>query len=372
MVRERMNCPDDERYMRRCLDLARKGAGRVSPNPMVGCVIVHDGSVIGEGFHERYGGPHAEVHAISSVRDESLLPSSTLYVNLEPCSHYGKTPPCSDLIVKKGIGRVVIGCIDPHEKVAGKGVEKLLRAGIEVRTGVLEQEALQLNAAFVKSHTCGMPLVVQKIAQTVDGRVALENGASRWITGDESRREVHRLRSVYDAVLTTSATVLADDPQLTVRSVEGRNPVRVVLDRSLRLPQQSRVFDTQAPTIVYTSSELSSSPTADRLRDQGVAVHGVTAGERGLDLKEVFGHLHDHERIQSVMVESGGVLASSLLACRLADRVIWFIAPKIFGDDARGSFGPLRLSVPADAPVFRFFSPRMFGPDMCVEAELMD
>ncbi|WP_242452800.1 bifunctional diaminohydroxyphosphoribosylaminopyrimidine deaminase/5-amino-6-(5-phosphoribosylamino)uracil reductase RibD [Prosthecochloris ethylica] len=358
----------DETYMRRCLELARLGAGYASPNPMVGSVIVHDGQIVGEGYHERYGGPHAEVNAIASVSDESILSASTLYVNLEPCSHYGKTPPCSDLIIDKSIPRVVIGCRDPHDKVAGRGIGKLRDAGVEVLTGVLEEESLELNAAFVKSHTEGMPLVIQKIAQTLDGRIALASGASRWITGEEARKEVHRLRSCYDAVLTSSATVIADDPQLTVRSVTGRNPLRVVLDRRLRAGAASRVFDAEAETVVYTSSCMTGTAAADRLRRSGVRVYGIAGHDDVIDPAAVLRHLHDELRVQSVMVESGGILATSLLTAGLVDRLVVFVAPKLFGGDAQGAFASLGLSVPADAPLFRFSPPRFFGDDLCLEA----
>ncbi len=358
----------DEYYMRRCLELAEKGCGSVSPNPMVGSVIVCDDQIIGEGYHERYGGPHAEVNAIASVCDEALLRRSTLYVNLEPCSHYGKTPPCSDLIIRKAVRRVVVGCLDPHEKVSGKGIEKLRRAGVEVTTGVLQRESEALNEAFIKSHTLAMPFVVLKIAQTIDGRIAVASGESKWITGEESRSEVHRMRSVYDAVMTTSSTVIADNPRLTVRHCEGRNPVRVVLDRLLQVPLSSSIFDDEAKTIVYTSHAMSTTQKAGEIRDKGVIVCGIGDDGNALDLSAVFRHLHDEHSLLSVMVEAGGTLAGSIIRQRLADRIVWFIAPKLFGADGLGAIAAFNCQNPADAPVLSFSAPRFFGRDFCIES----
>ncbi|NTU53249.1 MAG: bifunctional diaminohydroxyphosphoribosylaminopyrimidine deaminase/5-amino-6-(5-phosphoribosylamino)uracil reductase RibD, partial [Chlorobiaceae bacterium] len=226
--------PEDAAFMGRCLELAARGEGSVSPNPMVGSVIVHKGRIIGEGWHQRYGEAHAEVNAIASVADQSLLSDSTLYVNLEPCSHFGKTPPCADLIVDRRISRVVVGCTDPHEKVAGKGITRLREAGIVVTVGVLEAESERLNEAFMTAHRKGRPFVVLKTAQTLDGRIATSTGASKWITGGDSRSEVHRLRSLHDAVMCGASTVLADDAELTVRHCEGCQPLRVLLDSRLQ------------------------------------------------------------------------------------------------------------------------------------------
>ena len=360
----------DEYYMHRCLELARKGGGLVSPNPMVGSVIVVEDRVVGEGFHERYGGPHAEVNALASVSDVSLLPSSTLYVNLEPCSHYGKTPPCSDLIIRKQIRRVVVGCLDPHEKVAGKGIEKLRQAGVEVTIGVLQRESEALNEAFIKSHTISMPFVVLKIAQTIDGRIAVASGESKWVTGAESRREVHRMRSVHDAVMTTSSTVIADHSRLTVRHCEGRNPARVVLDRLLRVPLSSAIFDGEAKTILYTSKALGSSEKARALKAMGVIV--CAAGDDGdfLDLSAVLKNLHDEHALLSIMVEAGGTLAGALIRHRLVDRIVWFVAPKLFGVDGLGAVGSLGLQSVDDAPVMRFSSSRFVGNDLCIESSV--
>jgi diaminohydroxyphosphoribosylaminopyrimidine deaminase/5-amino-6-(5-phosphoribosylamino)uracil reductase len=358
---------DDLFFMRRALELAVLGAGSVSPNPMVGAVIVCDGEIIGEGYHQQFGGPHAEVHAIASVEDEALLHHSTLYVTLEPCSHFGKTPPCSDLIVEKGIPRVVIGCRDPHVKVAGKGIAKLQAAGIRVTEGVLEAECIGCNEAFIKSHTTGLPFVCLKLAQTLDGKIATSLGASRWITGEESRSEVHRLRSIYDAVMVGEATVRADDAQLTVRNCSGRNPQRVVLDSQLRLPLESKIFGSEAPTIVVASTSFSASPKVAQLRERGVTVLFVDEHVGKLDLSQALVELHKRG-ILSVLVEGGSRLSAAFVREKLVDKILIFVAPKLFGGDALSAFAPLGVSMPDQAVDLRFGRPHFFGHDLLLEA----
>ncbi len=366
-----MEMQEHRRWMARCIELARKGAGSVSPNPMVGSVIVRNGELIGNGYHERYGEPHAEVNAIRSVGDPELLKDATLYVNLEPCSHYGKTPPCSDLIVRMGIPRVVVGCLDPHEKVAGKGIARMRAAGVDVVTGVMEAESMELNEAFIKSHTLQQPFVTLKIAQTLDGRTAVASGESRWITSEESRREVHRLRAVTDAVLTTSRTAIADNAALTVRLCEGRNPMRVVLDRRLSLSPDHALCGAEASTLIVTSHAMLGTPRAAVFQDKGVMLEGVGLAGAGLDVRQVFSMLHDRYSVLSVMVECGGVLAGELVRQRLVDRLLCFIAPKLFGGDGLPSFGALGVTSPGDAVGLNFSEPRMFGPDLCVEGRFV-
>lgn len=356
-----------EHFMSRCLQLARKGAGYVSPNPMVGSVLVVDNRIVGEGFHQRFGGPHAEVNAIACVDGEALLPRSTLYVNLEPCSHHGKTPPCSDLIIQKKIPRVVVACRDPHKKVAGKGIAKLRKAGVEVIEGILEKEALKLNEAFVKSHVKNMPFVALKLAQTLDGKIATVTGRSKWITGKEARRHVHSLRSCYDAVLTGSATVLADDPRLTVRHTMGRNPLRVVLDRTLQLPHTAKIFNGDAPTLLFTSVGSSDTMKLDLLQKNGVEVVHINEKRNGLDLEEVLSVLYA-KGILSVFVEAGSRLSASLLRSMLVDKVYIYIAPKLFGGDGLDSFAPLDVHTPDKAFHFHFEAPFFFGEDILLEA----
>ncbi len=359
--------PEDDVYLRRCLELARRGAGCVSPNPMVGSVIVHDGRVIGEGWHQQCGGPHAEVNAIASVEDETLLRESTIYVNLEPCSHYGKTPPCADLIVEKRIPRVVVGCLDPHEKVAGKGIAKLRAAGIDVTVGVLEAESERLNEAFMTVHRKGRPFVALKTAQTLDGRIATSLGASKWITGDESRREVHRLRSVYDAVMCGASTAVADDAELTVRHCEGRQPLRVLLDRRLEVPVEARIFNSEAKTLLFALRDEAEECLVSQLEARGVEVVTVGGSGGGLDLAEVCAELHKR-RVLSVMVEGGSRLSAAMIRAGLVDKYYVFIAPKLFGGDGLASFGPLDVTHPDYAIKLSFAGIERFGDDLLLEA----
>lgn len=353
--------------MRRCLDLARQGAGNVSPNPMVGALLVRQGEIIGEGYHRQFGGHHAEVEAIASVADEQQLRDATLYVSLEPCAHVGKTPPCSDLIIEKQIPRVVIGCRDPYPAVSGRGIAKLHAAGIAITEGVLEAECKQCNEAFIKSHTVGLPFVTIKLAQTLDGKIATALGASHWITGDESRREVHRLRSIHDAILIGEATVRADDAHLTVRHCAGRNPLRVVLDRRMSLSPDAQIFDAEAPTILFASSSWEKLPKAELFRQRGVSVLFIDEHAGELDLRQVLEELH-RRQVLSVMVEGGSRLAASFVRAQLADKVVIFIAPKLFGGDALSAFAPLGINMPDQAVPLRFGSPHFFGDDIRLEA----
>lgn len=252
--------PTDELYMRRCLDLAALGRGMVSPNPMVGAVIVHSGKVIGEGYHQKYGGPHAEVNAVNDVitrfeNAEELLKQSTIYVSLEPCAHYGKTPPCADLIIKHRIPKVVVGCRDPFDQVDGKGIEKLQAAGIEVKLGMLEQECRDLNRRFFTRVQQHRPYIILKWAQTSDGFFAPDDNRQFWITGLESRKLVHQWRVEEDAVLVGKNTAAIDNPQLNVRYAGGRNPKRVVIDRRLELDHSLHLFDNSVETLIFNQVE---------------------------------------------------------------------------------------------------------------------
>jgi diaminohydroxyphosphoribosylaminopyrimidine deaminase/5-amino-6-(5-phosphoribosylamino)uracil reductase len=247
---------EHEKYMRRCLELAQLGAGYVSPNPMVGAVVVHDGRIIGEGYHQKYGQAHAEVNAIAQVTEKfdnqaELLKNSVIYVSLEPCAHYGKTPPCADLIIKHQIPKVVVGCRDPFAQVDGKGIEKLQAAGIEVITGVLEQECQWLNRRFFTKVQKHRPYIILKWAQTQDGFFAPADGSQFWITGSESRKLVHKWRSEEDAVLVGKNTVISDNPQLNTRYWDGPSPKRVVIDRRLELNKGLNVFDNSAETFIF-------------------------------------------------------------------------------------------------------------------------
>ena len=250
-----------EKYIKRCIKLAKNGLGATYPNPLVGSVIVHRDSIIGEGWHQKAGGPHAEVNAVNSVKDESLLKKSTIYVSLEPCSHFGKTPPCSDLIIAKGIKKVVIGTVDPFAEVAGRGIKKLMEAGCEVQVGVLEKECQDLNKRFFTFHQKKRPYIILKWAQTADGFIAPKIQEKRepvWITNQYSKQLVHKWRSEEQSILVGTNTAIADNPKLNTRLWKGENPVRVVIDKDLKIPQESALFDGTIKTIVLTENEKKS------------------------------------------------------------------------------------------------------------------
>ena len=350
----------DEHRMARALALAERGAGAVSPNPLVGCVIVGpDGATAGEGWHGAYGGPHAEVWAVLDAEqrnDPAILRESTLYVNLEPCSHWGKTPPCADLILDKGIPRVVVGMEDPNPKVAGQGIERLREHGVDVTVGVLEHQSRRLNEAFVHHFATGRPLVTLKIAQSLDGRVATASGDSQWVTGDAARTLVHRMRATLDGVLVGSGTASTDDPALTVRHVEGRQPVRVVLDRKGALPDSLRLFTDEhaARTVAVVGAERTPG-YAETLAERGGSVLSIPETDGHLDLSALLDALGagvgDHRPMQSLLVEAGPGLATALMRADLVDRLAFFIAPKLVGDGLP-TFGALGVERMSEALTF--------------------
>lgn len=310
--------------MARCIELARGGAGHTAPNPMVGAVIVHNGKIIGEGFHRKCGEAHAEVNAVASVRDEALLRDSTIYVSLEPCSHYGKTPPCAELIIKKGIPRVVVGTLDPFPEVSGRGVRMLREAGIEVVTGVLEEEARALNPAFMTFQMRKRPYIYLKWAQSADGflDVRREDASEPPVrlSSAETFRRVHRLRSEVAAILVGTRTALLDNPSLTVRHWAGRSPVRVVLDRMLKLPADAHLLDGTVRTLVFTALEAESRPNVEYVRiDFGQEV-----------LPQVLHYLAG-QQLNSLMVEGGARLLAGFLDAGLWDEAWVETAPVVLG-----------------------------------------
>lgn len=329
-------------WMQQCLVLAAHGAGRVSPNPMVGCVLVGpDGQVLGEGGHQFYGGPHAEVNAVANALDRhtaDALQNATLYVNLEPCNHHGKTPPCTDLILRYRIPRVVVGMPDPFPEVAGTGLARLRAAGVDVTVGVLEAACRKLNAAYLWHLQTGRPLVTLKMAQTLDGRVAAPSGDARWISGLEARTLVHRWRATLDAVLVGAGTARQDDPELTVRHVEGRQPVRIVLDRTGTLPASLKLFtDAHVPHTLAVTAPTATPAYADALTRAGGRLLRIPVQDGHLNLLALLEALGssggiEGRAVQSVMVEAGPGLASALFTQDLVDRFYLFIAPKILGD----------------------------------------
>jgi diaminohydroxyphosphoribosylaminopyrimidine deaminase/5-amino-6-(5-phosphoribosylamino)uracil reductase len=317
---------EDKRWMREALMLAQKGRGEVSPNPMVGAVIVKQNEVVGKGYHSRYGGPHAEAIAIADAGLEA--DGATLYVNLEPCVHFGRTPPCVEKISKSRIKRVVIALKDPDPLVNGKGIEYLLRRHIKVDVGLGEQQARELNKAYFKHRETGMPLVTLKLATTLDGKLATASGDSQWISGEEARRFSHQLRAYSDAVMVGVGTVLADDPQLTVRLVKGRNPLKVILDTKLRTPRDARLFE-QGKSLIFTSREALAQ--RDRYDSAKVSVAAVDTDEHGkLNLPAVLKEL-GRRQVSQLLVEGGGTLASEMLRQGLADYFICCMDPSILG-----------------------------------------
>lgn len=329
---------DDSHWMRRALELASLGRGRVEPNPMVGCVVVRDGVQISCGWHDRFGGPHAEVNALSSLTSEEVR-RADLFLTLEPCTHFGKTPPCLDLLLRLKPRRVVIAMLDPFPQVAGRGVSGLRAAGVAVDVGVLESEALQLNAPYLKRLRVGLPWVIAKWAMTLDGAIATSTGDSKWITGEKARASVHRMRARMDAILVGSETVLVDDPLLTARVPEPlglpRKCIRVVLDRRLRIPLDSQLIQTAAtwPLWIATTQTTidSAGEKVSALRGAGAELVVVPQGE-GLtpSLEWLLRHLSQRE-LTNVMVEGGGTLLGAFFDGGWVDQVECFIAPRVLG-----------------------------------------
>jgi len=341
---------EDERWMALALEIAKNGIGRVSPNPLVGCIIVKDGMEIGRGAHERYGQSHAEANALTDVAAKGhSAKDATAYVTLEPCTHHGKTGPCAERLIAAGIARCVIALLDPNP-VASGGAEKLRQAGIEVAIGVREKQARDLIRFFLKHVTTRRPYVTLKIAQSIDGRIALRNGQSQWITSEASRREVHALRATYDAVLTGSGTVMSDNPRLDVRHVEGRNPVRVVIDGELRIDASAAIYAQTAARFVATRSFNAYANRAEELTALGVEI--IDAGEDAhVDLASVMLQL-GKRNIQSVLVEAGPELAKALLSAGVLDEIVVFQAPIVLGGDGLPAIAPLALLSLTDVPVF--------------------
>lgn len=323
----------DESYIKLALEIAKKGKGKVAPNPLVGAIIVKDDKIIGAGFHEAFGGNHAEINAIQNAKQS--VEGSTLYVNLEPCSHFGKTPPCSEAIIRHKIKRVVIGTLDMNPLVSGNGIKALKQAGIEVKVGVLENECVQLNKFFFKHITKQMPYVSLKIAQTLDGRIADCSGDSKWITSLYSRRFVHNLRNEYDAVLVGTRTVKIDDPNLTVRFIEGRNPKRIVVDTDLKLNLNLKLFvnNIDGNLILLTSKQsMSKERKLKKLREKGIEVIFIKENRDGtLNLRQSLEEL-GKRGISSVLVEGGRKIYTSFVKENLFDDIYVFISPKLMGE----------------------------------------
>jgi len=375
-----------EEYMHLACRLALRGTGRVSPNPLVGAVIVKDGRIIGEGWHAEYGDLHAERNALKDCRARGGDPAGAdMYVTLEPCCHHGKQPPCTDALIEAGIGRVFMGSGDPNPRVAGKGVQILRNHGIEVIEHVLEAECLALNDVFFHYIRTGLPYVVLKYAMTLDGKIACHTGASRWVTGEEARAHVHRTRSRLTGIMVGVNTVIADDPLLTCRTEGGRDPVRIICDSRLRTPQDSQIVKTarDVPTILATCE---TDPARQKpYLDAGCRIVTVpekppgTAGSPGkdstmrgsVDLNILMQKLGSEEKIDSILLEGGASLAWSALESGIVNRVQAYIAPKVFGGaDAKTPVGGTGFNTPDLALKLKNLRLTRLGEDLLIEGDL--
>ncbi len=355
----------DVLMMQRCLELAQRAAGKTTPNPLVGSVIVKDGKIIGEGFHPGVGQPHAEVFALRDAGEAAQ--GATVYVNLEPCNHYGRTPPCSEALIKAKVGKVVAGMVDPDPRVAGGGIDKLRKAGIEVVVGVEEKACRQLNEAFIHRITKKQPFGILKYAMTLDGKIAATGGHSAWVTSKASRHLVHQVRSTCDAVIIGGNTVRKDNPNLTTHGVTEHNPLRVVMSRSLDLPRECNLWNIDiAPTLIFTENNNNSSLQKE-LIDKGVEIITVAA----LTPKIVMEHLYQKE-LSKVLWECGGTLAAKAIADGTVQKVMAFIAPKIIGGiSAPSPVGELGLSKMTDALRLKDVEVKAIAQDILIEGYLL-
>ncbi|MEX0992109.1 MAG: bifunctional diaminohydroxyphosphoribosylaminopyrimidine deaminase/5-amino-6-(5-phosphoribosylamino)uracil reductase RibD [Actinomycetota bacterium] len=362
---------DDATYIRRTLDLAARGAGLASPNPVVGAVIVApDGSIVGEGWHEGPGSPHAEVQALSAAGSRAR--GASLYVSLEPCNHHGRTAPCTAAILDAGITRVVSATADPNPAVAGGGSAYLRERGLECLEGVLGDEAERQNRPFFTHVRTGRPWVVLKVAATLDGKIAARDGSSTWITSDPSRDEVHRMRAASDAILVGSGTAIADDPRLTVRGTayRGSPPLRVVVDASGRLPARGNLFDGAAPTLIATTTASPEDVQGGWATAGAEVLVCDTDDEGGVSLPDLFARLGKRD-MQSVLVEGGATVADRAVRAGQIDEVVIFFAPKLLGGaEAPGILGGRGFDTLADAQELAITAVERFGPDVKVVADV--
>ncbi len=354
----------DHEFMTRALRLAERGLHSTSPNPRVGCVIVREGRVVGEGFHERAGGPHAEARALAAAGEAAR--GATVYVTLEPCAHHGRTPPCVEALLAAGVTRVAVAMEDPNPLVAGRGIERLRAAGVTVDVGLLATEARELNIGFVSRMLRGRPWLRLKCAASLDGRTALANGVSKWITGEAARRDVQRWRARSCALLTGAGTVLADDPQLTVRDFDTpRQPLRVVVDTHLSVSPQARVF--RDGGVLVTASEDQEAIAA--MRAAGVEVVQLGAGSGQVDLARLV-HWLGERGLNEVTVEAGATLNGALLTAGVVDELVLYLAPSLLGSTARGLFALPELQRLEDKVALTLRDVRSVGSDLRIIARL--
>lgn len=355
----------DEFWMMKVLHLAEKGRGRTSPNPMVGAILIRDEMIAGEGYHQKAGTPHAEILAIQKAGERAK--GSTLYINLEPCIHYGRTPPCVPAILQAGIRRVVIGMEDPNPLVQGKGIKALKEAGLQVEVGVLEKECQRLNESFSKYILKREPFVILKIAATLDGRIATRTGESQWITGEESRRFVHRLRDQVDGVVVGIGTIMKDDPLLTTRLPGGRDPFRIILDSELRIPENARVFGSNPERVILATTQRAPKEKLERLEQKVGRILICDSRKGKVDLKILLSKLGEME-ITSLLVEGGSQVNGAFFDERLMDKVFLFLSPKWFGDPlALGIFSGKGVEELQKVLPLKEITLRKIGEDLLVE-----
>jgi diaminohydroxyphosphoribosylaminopyrimidine deaminase/5-amino-6-(5-phosphoribosylamino)uracil reductase len=359
----------DITYMARAIELAKKGVGFVNPNPLVGAVIVKDDKIIGEGYHQKFGGPHAEINAINSA--SSPLSGATIYVTLEPCSHFGKTPPCSLALIEAGFKRVVIAMKDPNPLVSGRGIKMMEEKGLQIDSGLLEKEAIDINQVFIKYITKKRPFVVMKTAMSLDGKIATHTGDSKWISGSESRKLVHQMRHKYMGIMVCVNTVITDNPELTCR-IENKNtcnPIRIILDTNLRTPADSKICDTSnARTIIVTGNI--DSDKASLLQSKGVELLKTELKNDQIDLDHLCYDL-GKMGIDSILLEGGATVNFSAIQAKIVDRIESFIAPKfIGGNHAPGPVGGKGFEYISEVSELKIISQQQVGDDILISASI--
>ncbi|MEN8168900.1 MAG: bifunctional diaminohydroxyphosphoribosylaminopyrimidine deaminase/5-amino-6-(5-phosphoribosylamino)uracil reductase RibD [Pseudomonadota bacterium] len=360
----------DSEMMSRALSLAEKGLYTTAPNPRVGCVIVNDGEIVGEGWHAVAGGPHAEIVALQQAGEKAK--GATAYVTLEPCCHHGKTPPCSDALINAGVARVIVAMEDPNPLVAGEGLAQLQQAGIETASGLLQSQAEALNPGFVQRMRIGRPYIRCKLAMSLDGRTAMASGESQWITGPGAREDVHRLRARSSAIMSGIGTILADDPSLTVRldsDEAAHQPLRIILDPHLSTPENARFLQQPGESLIVTA--CAEDAVQQRLRQAGAEVLCLPNGNDAVDLVALMAHLAERE-VNEILMETGAILSGAVLHAGIIDELIVYMAPKLMGDNARGLFHTPGLDLLADAVELDIQDMRAVGDDWRITAKIKE
>ena len=356
---------EEERWMKRAIRLAEKGRGRTSPNPLVGAILVKDGKAIGEGYHAKAGEDHAEIIALREAGEKAK--GSTLYINLEPCIHYGKTPPCAPEVIEAEVKRIFIGMEDPNPLVKGKGIATLKRAGLEVHVGILEKECQKLNEAFYKYIVKKEPFIILKIAATLDGKIATRSGDSKWISNEASRQIVHRFRDQVDGIVVGIGTILKDDPFLTARIKKGRDPFRIILDSQLRIPEEAKVIENSPSKTIIATTEMAPKDKVERLEKKGVRILTLDSKEGRVDLRSCLSRLGEMG-IMSLMVEGGSQVYGSFLDEGLIDKLLLFLSPKLIGDSqALGIFGGNGVGTLKEAVLLTDLKIKRSGGDILIE-----